>query len=96
MPTGKVTVTTTPTLVRAESERKLITITNLSASVTVWITFNGESTVTGAAGANPGMPILPGATFIAVEEDRRSTITNQAVWAVTESGTADVGFHTLN
>lgn len=96
MPTGKVTVGTTPVLVHAESERKLITITNLSASVTVWITFNGESTVTGAAGSNPGIPILPGATFIAFEEGRRSTVTNQAVWAVTESGTADVGFHTLN
>lgn len=96
MPTGKVNVGTTPTQVLSEQERRLTGITNLSASVTVYITFNGESTVTGAAGANPGIPIRPGATFLAAQEDRRSTVTNQAVWAVTESGTADVGFHTLN
>lgn len=96
MPTGKVTVSTTPVLVSAAAERKLIAVTNLSDAVTVWITFNGESTVTGAAGANPGIPILPGAIFIAYEDHRRSTVTNQAVWAVTESGTANVGFHTLN
>lgn len=94
MLTGKVNVGTTPTLVRSEAERKLIAITNLSAAVTVWISFNGESTVTGAAGATPGIPIRPGATFLASQEDRRSTVPNQAVWAVTESGTADVGFHT--
>lgn len=96
MPTGKVNVGTTPTQVLSEQERRLTGITNLSASVTVYITFNGESTVTGAAGANPGIPIRPGATFLAAQEDRRSTVANQAVWAVTESGTADVGFHTLN
>lgn len=96
MPTGKVTVTTTPTLVRAESERKMIAVTNLSSSVTVWITFNGESVVTGATGANPGIPLRPGDTFVASEDNKRSTIPNQAVYGVTESGTAEVGFHTLN
>lgn len=96
MPTGKVTVTTSPTLVRAQSERKLIAVTNLSSAVTVWMTFNGESVVTGASGANPGIPLRPGDTFIAAQEDRRATVPNQDVWAVTESGTAEVGFHTLN
>ena len=96
MPTGKVTVTTTPTLVRAESERKIIAVTNLSSSVTVWMTFNGEAVVTGPSGANPGIPLRPGDTFISSQEDRRSVVSNQAVYAVTESGSAEVGFHTLN
>lgn len=96
MPTGKVTVTTASTLIRAEAERKMITVTNLSAATTVWITFNGESVVTGAAGANPGIPLRPGDTFVASDEDRRSVVVNQAVYGVTESGSAEVGFHTLN
>lgn len=96
MPTGRVTVTTSSTLILAEAERKMITVTNLSASTTVWITFNGESVVTGAAGANPGIPLRPGDTWLASEEDRRSTVPNQAVYGITESGTADVGFTTLN
>lgn len=96
MPTGKVTVTTTPVLVSAEKERKLIAVTNLSDSVRVYITFNGESVVTGPSGANPGIPLQPGATFLSSQEDRRSVVPNQAVYAVTESGTAEVGFHTLD
>lgn len=96
MPTGKVTVTTTPTLVRSESERKLIAVTNLSAAVTVYITFNGEVVVTGPSGANPGIPLRPGDTFLSSQEDRRSVVPNQAIYAVTESGSAEVGFHTLN
>lgn len=96
MPTGKVTVTTTPTLVRSESERKLIAITNLSTSVPVYITFNGEAVVTGPSGANPGIPLQPGDTFLSSQEDRRSVVPNQAVYAVTESGSADVAFQTLN
>lgn len=96
MPTGKVTVGTTPVLVRAGMERRLVAITNLSSSVTVWMTFNGESVVTGASGANPGIPLRPGDTFLAAQDDRRATVPNQDVWAVTESGTAEVGFHTLN
>ena len=96
MPTGKVTVSTTPVLVSAAAERKLVAITNLSASVPVYITFNGESVVTGPSGANPGIPLRPGDTFISSQEDRRSVVSNQAVYAVTESGSAEVGFHTLN
>lgn len=96
MPTGKVTVTTTPVLVRSAMERRFIAVTNLSASVPVYITFNGESTVTGPSGANPGIPLRPGDTFMSSQLDRRATVPNQAVWAVTESGTAEVGFHTLN
>lgn len=96
MPTGKVTVSTTPVLVRAEKERRLIAVTNLSTSVPVYITFNGEAVVTGPSGANPGIPLRPGDTFLSSQEDRRSVVPNQAIYAVTESGSAEVGFHTLN
>lgn len=94
MPSGKVTVTTTATVVRAGEERKQIIVSNLSSTTTIYFSIDGANP-TGPAGANPGTPLGPGERYVAAQDDRRSTVCNAPIIAITASGSAEVAFNTI-
>ena len=94
MPAGKVTVGTTAVTVRAEEERKQIIVSNLSAATTIYFSVDG-GTPTAPAGAAPGTPLGPGERYIINQDDRRSTVCNAPIIAITAAGTADVAFNVM-
>lgn len=93
MPSGKVTVGTTATVVRAGEERKLLIVANLSSTTPIYFSVDGGDP-TAPAGANPGTPLGPGERYIINQDERRSTVCNHPFIAITASGTADVGWNT--
>jgi hypothetical protein len=78
---NSVTVTTSPTLILAEGERKAAIISNVGA-VTVYLSVSGDNTVTTDTGAKSGHPLPPGSRYATAESDRRSVIVNQAIYGI--------------
>lgn len=85
-----VSVGTTPTLIIAEGERKAVIVSNLSAG-TVFLSVSGDATVS----TTKGHPLTQNAKYIASRDDRRSIVTNQAIYGIVASGTSNVVVETI-
>jgi hypothetical protein len=94
MASGKVTVGTTATTVRAGEERKQLIVTNLSGTTTIYFSVDG-GTPTPPSGANPGTPLGPGERYLVNRDDLRSVVCNAPIIAITAAGTAEVAFNTI-
>ena len=82
-----VTVTTSITELAAKDiDRSMLHVHNNSASITVYLDYDGLGvTLT----ASNGMPLAPGATIL-LDNDGRKRIFAHGMNAITASGTADV------
>lgn len=78
---NSVTVTTSATLVLAEGERKAAIISNVGA-VTVYLSLDGDATVTTDTGAKSGHPLPPGSRMTMSQGDRRSTVPNRPIYGI--------------
>ena len=94
MSLSKVSVGTSPTLIAPWQERKGIIISNLSAQ-TIYLSVSGDTAVSLPAGSTPGIPLYAGERYFAAQEDRRSVVSNQAIYGIAASGTADVSVEAI-
>ena len=78
---NSVTVGTSATLIIAEGERKALVISNVG-TVTVYISLSGDATVTLDTGSKSGHPLPPGSRLVVAQDDRRSTLPNQAIYGI--------------
>jgi hypothetical protein len=93
MALSKVTIGTSATLVLAEGERKGFIVSNLSAN-TVYLSVSGDPLPTLPSGVRPGVPLFPGERYITTQEDRRSVVSNQAVYGISAAA-SDVGVEVI-
>jgi len=90
---NSVTVTTSATLLLAEAERKAAIISTVGA-VTVYLSLDGDATVTTDTGAKSGHPLPPGSRYVVADNHRRSTLPNRPIYGIA-SASCKVAIETI-
>lgn len=83
MPILKVNVGTSPTLVQTATEREWLIMQNLS-DTDIYLSMDGSSDVSGAAGAKPGVRISANGGMISGGEGEFNIYFNNPIYAVHE------------